>query len=84
MLKAMRWPVIATIVFFSALPVSAQNGPTNNLPNAYRSIENWAKMPPGRVWGATAGVAIDPDGKSVWVAERCSANSCVNSISTRS
>ncbi len=79
MQKAIRWPVIAAVMMFSALPALAQSGPANNLPNPYRSIENWAKMPPGRSWGSTAGVAIDRDGKSVWVAERCSANSCVSS-----
>jgi DNA-binding beta-propeller fold protein YncE len=79
MQKAIRWPVMAAFMVFSALPVLAQNGPSNNVPNPYRSIENWAKMPPGRSWGSTAGVAIDRDGKSIWVAERCSANSCVSS-----
>ncbi len=47
--------------------------PTNSLPNPYRAIEGWAKMPEGRVWGSTSGVDIDPDGRSVWVAERCGA-----------
>ena len=45
--------------------------PTNSLPNPYRAIENWAKMPAGRTWGSTSGVGVDPDGSSVWVAERC-------------
>ncbi len=45
-------------------------------PNPYRTIENWAKLPEGRTWGSTAAVDIDRDGKSVWVAERCGANSC--------
>ncbi len=53
--------------------------PTNSLPNPYRSVENWAKMPQGRTWGSTAGVMIDPDGKSVWVAERCGSNTCAGS-----
>jgi DNA-binding beta-propeller fold protein YncE len=47
--------------------------PVNTPPNPYRSIENWAKMPDGRNWGSTSGVDIDPDGTSVWVAERCAA-----------
>jgi DNA-binding beta-propeller fold protein YncE len=47
--------------------------PTNSLPNPYRSIENWAKLPDGRIWGSTSGVDVDPDGQSVWVLERCSA-----------
>jgi sugar lactone lactonase YvrE len=46
---------------------------TNALPNPYRSIENWAKMPEGRIWGSTSGVGVDADGASVWVAERCGA-----------
>jgi sugar lactone lactonase YvrE len=47
--------------------------PTNTLPNPYRAVENWAKMPAGRMWGSTSGVDIDPDGRSLWVAERCGA-----------
>ena len=50
----------------------AQTGaPTNSLPNPYRSVENWAKLPEGRTWGSTSGVAVAPDGVSIWVAERC-------------
>src|SRR5262245_6964859 len=47
--------------------------PTNSLPNPYRSVENWAKLPDGRIWGSTSGVDVDPDGQSMWVIERCSA-----------
>src|SRR5713101_3125589 len=53
--------------------------PVNDLPNPYQTVENWAKMPEGRTWGATSAVEIDPDGKSIWVAERCGANSCAGS-----
>ncbi len=53
--------------------------PANDAPNPYMTIENWAKMPEGRTWGATSAVEIDPDGKSIWVAERCGANSCAGS-----
>jgi len=45
--------------------------PTNTAPNPYRAVYDWAKLPEGRVWGSTAGVDVDPDGTSVWVAERC-------------
>src|SRR5204862_7934174 len=31
-------------------------------------------LPEGRTWGALNGVAIDNDGESVWVANRCGAN----------
>jgi sugar lactone lactonase YvrE len=53
--------------------------PLNSLPNPYRSVENWARMPEGRTWGSSAGVYVDPSGTSVWVAERCGANSCAAS-----
>jgi len=56
-----------------------QQQPTNDLPNPYKTVEGWAKLPAGRVWGSTSAVDIDKDGKSVWVAERCGANSCLNS-----
>ncbi len=52
--------------------------PTNDAPNPYVTEEGWAKMPAGRTWGATSAVDIDPDGHSIWVAERCGANTCWN------
>src|SRR5437867_11067309 len=48
--------------------------PTNDLPNPYQTIAPWGKLPDGRKWGALNGVAIDNDGESVWVADRCGAN----------
>jgi len=51
----------------------------NSEPNPYRTVEGWAKMPEGRTWGSTSAVEIDPDGKSIWVGERCGANTCATS-----
>jgi len=45
-------------------------------PNSFTTVENWAKLPEGRRWGSTSAVDVDADGKSIWVAERCGANSC--------
>ena len=53
--------------------------PVNSAPNPYQTVENWAKMPEGRTWGSTSAVYPDIDGKSIWVAERCGANTCINS-----
>ena len=53
--------------------------PTNDAPNPYRTIVGWAKMPEGRTWGSLSAVDIDKDGSSIWVAERCGANSCATS-----
>ncbi len=37
------------------------------------------KMQSGRPIGSTAGISISPDGKSIWVFDRCGANDCVGS-----
>src|SRR5581483_7905148 len=47
--------------------------------NPYRTVAGWAKLPDSRPWGSTSAVDIDRDGVSVWVAERCGANSCATS-----
>jgi sugar lactone lactonase YvrE len=71
---------VALIALMAAGAVYSQGvAPNNSLPNPYRSIENWAKMPEGRTWGSTAGAWVDRDGASIWVAERCAANNCAES-----
>src|SRR5260370_35396659 len=75
----LRAAAIATMVIVSGVVLAQTGAPTNNLPNTYQRVGNWAKMPAGRFWGAAAGVDIDPDGKSVWVAERCGKNSFAGS-----
>ena len=72
--------LVAVLVALSAASVyvQAQIQPTNSLPSPYQTIENWAKLPEGRMWGSTAGVAIGPNG-NIWVAERCGANTCAGS-----
>jgi len=80
-LSRVRLPLaIIIVVIFAMFGVSGSSQgdlkPVNDLPNPYRTIENWAKMPEGRTWGSTSAVDIDPDGKSIWVAERCGANTC--------
>jgi len=48
---------------------------SNDFPNPYK-IENFGQLPAGRKIGATAGIDIDRDGKSVWIFERCGAATC--------
>jgi DNA-binding beta-propeller fold protein YncE len=71
--------VIALIAGSAGAAAQAQVKATNDLPNPYQTMEGWAKMPEGRTWGSTSAVAIDKDGTSIWVAERCGANSCAGS-----
>ena len=66
-------------VALPAAQTDASVQPTNDAPNPYRTVEGWAKMPPGRTWGSTSAVDIDRDGTSIWVAERCGVNSCRDS-----
>ena len=67
--------VAAALTVLPMVGVAQANmAPTNSLPNPYRTIEGWAKMPAGRSWGSTSAVDVDRDGVSIWVAERCSTN----------
>src|SRR5438132_8748594 len=50
----------------------------NTAPNPYRTIANFFKLPDGRTWGSTSAVEVDRDGRSLWVAERCGQNSCLD------
>jgi sugar lactone lactonase YvrE len=52
--------------------------PTNDAPNNYNTVKDYFKLPEGRTWGSTSAVDIDKDGKSIWVAERCGQNSCLD------
>jgi len=74
--------LIAALLSSVAIVAQRDSGPTNDLPNPYQSIEGAFTLPEGRVWGSTSAVEIGKDGRSVWVAERCGANSCVTDPAT--
>ena len=62
----------AAIVTSAALagPVLAQATP-------YRTVNKaWGNLPDGREWGAVSAIYPAPDGKSIWIAERCGQNTC--------
>lgn len=78
----------ALVAFLAAIlqmfaPACAQPSyaPPNggDVPNPYQPFVSWGELPAGRKWGATAGISVAPDG-NIWVAERCGANSCVDSL----
>ena len=72
---------IGLVIGSISVALSAQQPatPVNEAPNPYRTVENFFKMPAGRTWGSTSAVEIDRDGRSIWVAERCGANTCLGS-----
>ncbi len=53
--------------------------PVNYLPNPYETVRDWGTLPDGREWGSVSGNHIDIDGRHVWAADRCGANSCAGS-----
>jgi streptogramin lyase len=76
-----RFALAAIAAALSGGPVLTQAPvqPVNDLPNPYTTVEDYFKLPEGRTWGSTSAVDVDRDGRSIWVAERCGANSCAGS-----
>jgi sugar lactone lactonase YvrE len=68
---------LTPLIFLGATQPEAYAG--NHAPNPYRAVENWGELPEGRSWGSTSAIFPANDGKHIWVAERCGANSCVGS-----
>jgi DNA-binding beta-propeller fold protein YncE len=68
--------VIVASAAISGIGYAADN---NSAPNAFHEETGWAKHTMGRNFGSTIGLAMDPDGKSIWVFDRCGGNTCENS-----
>jgi sugar lactone lactonase YvrE len=74
-----RHAVITLLLVVPVFAVAQDAGqPTNDAPNTYNTIKDYFKLPEGHAWGSTSAVDIDKDGKSIWVAERCGQNSCLD------
>jgi DNA-binding beta-propeller fold protein YncE len=71
----------AAMAVAAAMPARAQTSapPSIDLPNPYAPATSFGQLPAGRAWGGTTAVAIDRDGKSIWVFERCGGESCADS-----
>src|SRR3954453_5901221 len=75
----MRYARYALAAALLVAPVVAQDvQPTNDAPNPYTTVKDYFKLPEGRSWGSTSAVDIDKDGTSIWIAERCGLNSCLD------
>ncbi|MEE4300131.1 MAG: peptidyl-alpha-hydroxyglycine alpha-amidating lyase family protein [Pseudomonadales bacterium] len=46
--------------------------------NPFDAQPGWGDLPGGRMWGSTSAIYPAPDGQSIWVGERCGANTCVD------
>lgn len=58
---------------FPQLPLVSPLGARNDLPNTYGPGMSWGRLPNGRTWGSTAGIATSPDG-TIWAIDRCGAS----------
>ncbi len=68
--NSLRIAVLALLAVSAGTVYSQTVAPINSLPNPYHGMP-FGKLPDGRTWGSTAGIGVDADGKSIWVAERC-------------
>ena len=75
---ALLIPALAVTALSGPATAQTATKPTNDAPNPYTTVSDYFKLPAGRTWGSTSAVEIDKDGKSIWVAERCGANSCLD------
>jgi DNA-binding beta-propeller fold protein YncE len=57
------------VTLIRAMYASADVSATNDLPNPYRPVENWAQLPTGIQWGQVIGVQPDAHG-NLWVFHR--------------
>src|ERR1700681_2137581 len=63
--------IIAIGIFGASVAYAAETGVAapNNLPNPFRAVEDWAKLPPGVEWGRVINVTPDAHG-NIWVFHR--------------
>ena len=67
--------VAALAIAVASAMAQSEIEPVNDLPNPYEATDGHLRMPIGRDWGAVGAIEVDPDGKSIWVAERCGSDS---------
>jgi sugar lactone lactonase YvrE len=86
MRHVMRMALMVGVAGCALWAVSGDRGYTqavdpNAAPNPYKMQDNWLQLPEDRKLGAAIKVQVDhSDGKSIWVFDRCSSNSCANSM----
>ena len=65
----------AVLLLVSGTAAAQQNAP----PNPYQVTDSaFGQLPDGRSYGAISAVDAAPDGRSIWAAERCGQNSCID------
>ena len=85
MAHASRFGLTAALAIVAALGTRIEPI-AQALPNPYRAVDGWAKLPAGRQMGAVGDTTMDPDGRHIWAVVRCDAtapdrfgNECLDS-----
>lgn len=74
-----RRAVAATGMAAAALLLAAPLGAQASYPNPYVVADSsFGQLPDGRTYGSTSGIWPAPDGRSIWVADRCGQNNCAD------
>ena len=67
-----------TIIAVALAVISTRGLDAQAPPNPYRvASEAFGQLPDGRQWGSTSAVYASPDGRTIWAADRCGANTCI-------
>jgi len=76
-------PALSTTVAAVALMLVAGVTPGSAqmiAPTPYAPVPGpWGELPGDRQWGAVSAIYPSPDGRTLWVAERCGVNTCADS-----
>jgi len=73
--RAILFALATAAASCTTLTSNLSTTPTNDLPNPYKTVAPWGHLPADHdKWGALNGVAVDNDGTSLWVVDRCGAN----------
>lgn len=71
---------IILVLFVAAGGTAATAEPVLAQATPYRTVDDaWGDLPDGREWGAVSAIYPGPDGRTIWMAERCGANTCIGS-----
>jgi DNA-binding beta-propeller fold protein YncE len=66
---ALRFTLLVFVMLAPASYAATDVSATNNLPNPYHAVENWAQLPAGMQWGQVIAVKPDAHG-NIWVFHR--------------
>ena len=69
-----RW--MCTVGLATQVLTVGTAGSQSSTTNPYRATFGWEKLPDGRAMGTVSGVFPDPDGRHLWILDRCGANQC--------